>query len=92
MKKVIRLREADLTRIVKRVIKESDIWSDEDVADFMNEVIRTELGRDDLDFNSMGQDKQIRFVGNYINSTADEDVAYNLNKWATHKINSSEIE
>jgi hypothetical protein len=92
MKKIIRLTESDLTRIVKRVIKESDIWSDEDVADFMNEVIRTELGRDDLDFNSMGQDKQIRFVGNYINSTADEDVAYNLNKWATHKINSSEIE
>jgi hypothetical protein len=49
MKKIIRLTESDLTRIVKRVIKESDIWS-------------------------------------------DEDVAYNLNKWATHKINSSEIE
>ena len=36
MKKVIRLTENDLTRIVRRVIKESqeDVWSDEDEKDY----------------------------------------------------------
>lgn len=92
MKKVIRLTESDLTRIVERVIKESEIWSDEEVSDFMNDVIKTELGREDLDFNSMDQNKQIRFVSNYINSTADEDVAHNLKKWALNKINTSDID
>ena len=81
MKKIVRLTESELTRIVRRVIKESNIWSDEEVSDFMNDVLRTELGKD-IDFNSMDEDKQIRFVSNYSRATADEDVAHNLKKYS----------
>lgn len=91
MKKIVRLTESELTRIVRRVIKESNIWSDEEVSDFMNDVLRTELGKD-IDFNSMDEDKQIRFVSNYSRATADEDVAHNLKKWALNKINSKDLE
>ena len=91
MKKVIRLTESELTRIVRRVIKESTIWSDEEVSNFMNDVLRTELGKD-MDFNSMDEDKQIRFVSNYLRVTADEDVIHNLKRWALNKINSKDLE
>jgi len=91
MKKVIRLTETDLTRIVKRVIMEQEMtingWSDEEVADFMNEVFSVELERDDLDFNSLSPNQQIKTVRKYITMTSDDDVIDNLNGWLKTKIN-----
>ena len=92
MKKIIKLTESDLTRIVKRAIKEQEMetkgWSDENVANFMNDVLHTELERPDLDFNNLNQGQQIKMVRKYASMTADEDVERNLKIWLNTKIES----
>lgn len=73
MKKVIRLTESELTRLIKRIIKESEEFGDIDMSNLQNEIKDFVLRYGDVSSNATDEE----IVGNLwkLRSSEDSDVS-----------------
>ena len=74
MKKVIRLTERDITRIVKRVVNESDDMNEPSMSDILEKIMST------FEFSEKGNDELIMLADYLMTDDGARNIAQTIHK------------